>query len=229
VSDDPRRLLILGATGRTGRELVHQALARGHRITAIVRSPDKLGEPLDGLAVVAGDATRAADMRTAVAGHDAVISTIGPPGPGATTVTADGARAIVSVLEGTGVTRLLVVSVGVLFADAGLLAAMLRRTLLRGVADDAEEMERIVSASSLDWTIVRPPRLTNGASTACYAVCEGHSPHRSGLASLRRADLARFLLDETEHAHHVHRIVGIARTRRSSRAPAGRASAAEPT
>jgi putative NADH-flavin reductase len=103
-----------------------------------------------------------------------------------------------------------------LFPGAGLIGPALRRTFLRGVADDSEEMERIVRASDLDWTIVRPPRLTNGHRTELYAVSSGHMPAGAGGTSTpRRPDLAHFLLDEVERGDRVRQIVGIVGMRRA--------------
>jgi putative NADH-flavin reductase len=211
------RLFILGASGGTGRELVDQALERQHRVTALVRSPQKLAPPREGLTVVQGDPLRAEAIGAALAGHDAVLSALGPPGPGRTTVTSDGARATVAAMRAAGLRRLLILGVAVLFEDAGVLAALLRRTFLRNVAHDSAEMERIVRASELDWTIARPPRLTNGPRTARYGVADDHlPPGAGGTATLSRADLANFLLDEVERQTHIRRVIGIAYTKRAN-------------
>jgi putative NADH-flavin reductase len=206
------RLLVVGATGGTGRELVDQAVERGHRVTALVRNPRQLGAPREGVTVVQGDPLRADAIAAALAGQDAVLSAIGPRGGGRTTVVQDSARAVVTAMNATRVRRLLVMSVALLFPDAGLIGSVLRRTFLRGVTDDSEEMERVVQASELDWTIVRPPRLTNGQRTGSYAVSEGGLPPGSGggTASVRRADVAHFLLEEVERPAHVRSVVGIA-------------------
>jgi uncharacterized protein YbjT (DUF2867 family) len=112
-------------------------------------------------------------------------------------------------MQAAGVRRLLVVGVAVLFEDDGLLAAIARRTFLRNVARDSAEMERVVRASDLDWTIARPPRLTNGPLTRAYGVAEGGMPPAARL-TISRADVADFLLDELEHPAHVRRIIGLA-------------------
>jgi putative NADH-flavin reductase len=205
-------LFVVGATGRTGRELVDQAVARGHRVTALVRSPEKLVMPRDGLTALRGDPLSPEAIGRVLAGHDAVLSAIGPPGPGRTTVVQDSARAIVTAMKATGTRRLIVLSVALLFPGTGLIGAALRRTFLRGVADDSQEMEQIVRATELDWTIVRPPRLTNGARTESYAGSVDRLPPGSGggAASISRADVAHFLLDEVERPAHVGRLVGIA-------------------
>jgi putative NADH-flavin reductase len=204
------RLFILGATGGTGQSLLAQAGKRGHQITAFVRSPQKLGALRGSVTVRQGDPRSVADLRDALSGHDAVLSALGPPGPGRTTILRDCARSIVAAMQAEGPRRLLVVSAAVLFQDAGILAAVLRRTLLRNVAEDAAEMERVVMASGLDWTIVRPPRLTNGLLKGAYQVEDGRMPQ--GRLSLSRADLAHFLLGEVERGAHVRQIVGLAGT-----------------
>jgi putative NADH-flavin reductase len=207
-------LFVVGATGGTGREIVEQALARGHRVTAFVRSPEKLGAPRDGLTVIEGNPLSAEAIAGVLAGHDAVLSAIGPVGPGQATVVQDSARAWVSAMRATGVRRVVVLSVGLLFPESGFIGMALRRTFLRGVADDSEAMERIVGASDLDWTIVRPPRLVHGPRTGRYSASDGRMPPGAGgTATLRRSDLAHFLLGEVETASRVGQIVGIAGSR----------------
>lgn len=200
------RLLILGATGGTGRQLIDQALARGHRVTAFVRSPEKFSARPEGLNVQQGDPRDAAALTATLPGHDAVLSALGPPGPCRSTILADGARSTVSAMQSTGIRRLLIVSAAILFEDLGVLAALLRRTLLRNVVIGSGEMERIFTASDLNWTIVRPPRLTNGPLTRRYHVADNRFP--PGKQTLSRADVAHFLLDELEHGAHVRQIVG---------------------
>jgi uncharacterized protein YbjT (DUF2867 family) len=90
-----------------------------------------------------------------------------------------------------------------------MLATLLRRTLLRNVAKDSAEMERIVRSSGLEWTIVRPPRLTNWPHAGTYVVADGHMP-KGGRLCTSRADVAHFLLEEVVRPAHIHRIVGLA-------------------
>ena len=210
------RLFILGATGGIGRQLVDQALERHHRVTAFVRSPRKLGGARDGSTAIQGDVFDADAISAALAGHDAVLSTLGPPGPSRNTITSDAARTTVAAMQTAGVCRLLVVGVAALFPDIGMFGRMLRNTLLRNVADDSAEMESVVKASSLEWTIVRPPRLTNAPRTEHYEVADDHLPFGAGAnATVSRADVAHFMLDEVEQPGHLRRIVGIAYTRRA--------------
>jgi uncharacterized protein YbjT (DUF2867 family) len=96
-----------------------------------------------------------------------------------------------------------------LFDGAGIIVGLMRRTLLRNVAQDSAEMEHIVMASGMDWTIARPPRLTNGPLTKRYKVEDGRMPRGKWIVS--RADVADFLLDELHQGTHTHKIVGMAR------------------
>src|SRR5262245_53288994 len=203
------RLLIIGATGGTGLQVTSQAVAGGHSVSVFVRSPQKLGSLRHRVVVREGDPRNVAELQAILHGHDAVISALGPPGVGPTTILRDAARSTVASMQAVGLHRLILVSAAVLFDDLGLAGKILRRTLLRNVGDDSIEMERIVVASALDWTIARPPRLTNGPRTGHYAVENGHLPSRSAFASISRADVADFLLGEVQYNAHIHEIVGI--------------------
>ncbi|HEX3595124.1 MAG TPA: SDR family oxidoreductase [Polyangiaceae bacterium] len=203
------RLFLLGATGRTGRPFLEQAITRGHQVTAFVRSPEKLAG-VTGAAVVQGDPRKADQLRAALAGHDAVVSALGHENLGPSTLLGDAAKSTLSAMGETGVRRLIVVSAAMLFEDAGFIAAVLRRTLLRNVAVDLIEMERIVMASELDWTVVRPPRLTEAALTNEYLVADGTIPKDGASFVTSRADVAHFMVEELERNSHVRRIVGMA-------------------
>jgi putative NADH-flavin reductase len=203
------RLFIIGATGGTGRQLIDQAIERGNEVTAFVRSPEKLGAPRGRLTVRQGDPREVADLATALADHDAVLSVLGPPGAGPTTILRECARSTVAAMQAVGIRRLLVVSAAVLFEDMGIIVKLMRRTLLRNVAEDSAEMERVIMASGLNWTIARPPRLTNGPLTKHYRVENGRMPR--GRWWVSRADVAHFLMGEVERAAHARQIVGMAR------------------
>jgi putative NADH-flavin reductase len=211
------RLFVLGATGGVGQQLVNEALKRHHKVTAFVRSPEKLGAPRDGLTAIKGDVRDVEAMAAALAGHDAVLSAIGPRELGPSTITSDSAQATVKAMRSAVVHHLVIVGVAMLFKESGLLGSVLRNTLLRNIAIDSAEMDKVVMTSSLDWTIVRPPRLTNGARKARYEVADDHLPFGAGAnATVSRADVAHFMLNEVEEPQHVRRIVGIAYTKRAN-------------
>jgi putative NADH-flavin reductase len=203
------RLFVLGGSGGIGRQMIDQAIKRGDQVTAFVRSPEKLGPQREGLTTRRGDPRNAAELAEALPGHDAVLSMLGPPGPGPTTIMREGARSTVAAMQAVGMRRLLVVSAAVLFDGAGIIVGLMRRTLLRNIAQDSAEMERIVMTSGMDWTIARPPRLTNGPLTRRYKVEDGRMPRGKWIVS--RADVADFLLDELHQGKYMHKIVGMAR------------------
>lgn len=201
------RIFVLGATGKTGLHVLQQGVERGHRMTAFVRSPDKID--IAGVEKVKGDPRDAAAIAAALRGHDAVVSCLGPPGLGASTIVADGARAAVAAMKEVGVKRAIFVSVAVLFRNAGLLVDIVRATFLRNVTKDSGEMERIVRASDLDWTLPRPPRVVQGALTKAYRVEVDRLP-ASGRRVVTFADVAHFMLEELEQRRYVRQIVGMA-------------------
>jgi putative NADH-flavin reductase len=209
----PRRVLVLGANGPSGRRTVQQALDRGLGVEALTRRPQTFPIRHERLHVVGGDATDPATVDAAVASCDAVISVIGTAFTWhPVEVYSATARLVVAAMERHGQRRLLAVtSAGVRPADAheggvvqGLVFSIVRRTISRTVYDDMEQMEAIVSASSLDWTIVRPPGLTDEPGTG-YAVAE----NRIDGPYCARDDLAAMLLDHLDDDRFVRRIAAV--------------------
>jgi putative NADH-flavin reductase len=201
------RLFVMGATGGIGRLVVEQAIERGHAVTAYVRSPEKMKIGHERLTVFGGDARNAEAITKYLPGHDAVISSVGQRSSADRTVIQDATRAIIEAMKNTGVRRLLVVSVAFLFPETGPPGLLLRNVFLRNVGKDALAMEGLLSREPLDWTVARPPRLTNGERTGKYRVLDGHLPKRGFVIS--RADVADFLLNETESPQHIRQIVGV--------------------
>jgi putative NADH-flavin reductase len=157
------KLLIIGATGRTGRILTREAVSRGHVVAALVR-PTSLLAPSSHLNVVVGDPLDAAQLGELLTGQDAVISTLGQNRKGDSHLLRNAAAAMLRAYERIGSGRYLVVSQGLLFPTANPLILILRALLRKQVADSIA-MEGLLQRSDLDWTIVRPPRLTqNGKS-----------------------------------------------------------------
>lgn len=203
------RIAVLGATGHTGRHVLDLALGRGHHVTALVRSPDKLA-PRERLAIVGGDPLDAAALAAALPGHDAVISVLGPPGTQAlkrSTLVTDYARTLVEAMRVAGVERLAIISAAVLFRQRGLVFWFFR-WLLRHHARDLAAMERTVEHSALTWTIARPGRLVESGDLACRTA-DGAYPLRGRSISFRA--VAQFMLESVERQRHVRSIVGLAR------------------
>jgi putative NADH-flavin reductase len=202
------RLFVIGATGKTGTEIVDLALARGHEVTAFVRSPQKVRQATS-LAAVRGDPLRSETIAAALPGHDAVLSAIGPAPREAlrpSTLLADCARATVDAMTATGVNRLVIVSAAVLFPEKGLFFAFFR-WLLRHHARDLSAMEDIIKASTLAWTIARPPRLVKSPDTNFRALPDALPP---GGRSMSFRAVAAFMLDAVERHSYVNQIVGLA-------------------
>ena len=201
------KLFVIGATGRTGSEIVRLALARGHEVTAFVRSPQKV-RAADALTVIRGDPRNAESIATVLRGHDAVLSAIGPPPREAlrpSTLITDCARATVDAMHASDVARLVIVSAAVLFPEKGLYFAFFR-WVTKHHSRDLRSMEDIVQASGLSWTIARPPRLTKAPNDSYHAL-RGALPHGSRAMSFR--SVATFMVDAVERRSHIGEIVGL--------------------
>ncbi|MFI2778128.1 NAD(P)-dependent oxidoreductase [Streptomyces sp. ALB3] len=209
------RLTVFGATGGVGQEVVRQARAAGHEVTAVVRDPARLPDGLRNAAphavVPLGDAGA---VREAVAGRDAVLSGLGARGRKAGGVAERLTAQVLGAMEAEGVRRLMVVSaapVGPEPADDPVLDRAVRKvvgSVLREVYADLERMEAALAASATDWTSVRPPKLTNGPLTGTYRTVVGGTP-RSG-RSLSRADVAHAMLALVDEPAAVRQGVGVA-------------------
>jgi putative NADH-flavin reductase len=209
-------LTIFGATGATGTCLTEQALAAGHQVTAVVRDPARLSVPgSPGLRAITADLMDPAAIGPAVAGAGAVFAAFGPRGTGATTVLRDGTRSVIEAMRKEGTNRLILVS-GSIVADDGegpamryLVKPLARGTLLRHVAADMRGAEEQVRESGLDWTIVRPPRLTSDPASGTYRTEIGRNVRRG--VTVSRADLAAYMLAIITDPATIHHHVGIAR------------------
>jgi len=207
-----KRILVLGAGGRTGRLVVEQALGHGHRVTAFVRDPESLGISNDRLRVVSGDVTQAADVQAALPDQDAVISAVGSAGGKDLHVYSDGVANTIRGMTARGLARLVVLSaVGVGTDGAGLpfaQRALRKLPAMRAICEDMERMEGDVMLSDLDWTIVRASTLTDGPFTGVYRVVEGAFVPKG--SQISRADVAALLLKCAEGELFLRRAVAVA-------------------
>ena len=201
------KLFVVGATGGIGSALVAQGLARGHRITAFVRSPEKLTVKDARLTAVKGDPCDAGQMAAALAGNDAVLSALGARSLRPDLICSAGARATVAAMARTGVRRLVIVSSALLFPDVGWVGGFLRDVVLKNPMADCRELEQVVTGSGLDWTIVRATRLTNGPLTNRSHAEINRLP--GGRGSVTRPDVANFMLETVEQNAHGRTVVGL--------------------
>ncbi|MBB4934501.1 putative NADH-flavin reductase [Lipingzhangella halophila] len=219
------RLTIFAATGGIGRHILGQALAAGHNVTAAVRDPGKLPDEARGVAVDLTDPDPAA-MRDAVAGADAVLSGLGPRSVSDAGITSRGTRTIVRAMRDADVARLIAVSaapVGTVPSPGrpnppardpgddvlmGYVLGPVLKAILRKHYADLAEMEDALRESELDWTSVRPPRLTDKPLTGTYRTAPERNLPRG--YSVPRADVAHFMLSALHQPETVRRAVGVA-------------------
>jgi putative NADH-flavin reductase len=205
------KILVLGATGGLGQEIVRQAEERGHAVTAFVRARGRLDASVGRITIVQGDVLNGTQLEGVIAGQDAVLSGFGPRVPISkydSHLLQVFANALTTAMLHTGVQRVVVVSVAFLFRDSIVPPAYLAgRLFFPALVADASEMEHVFTNSELDWTIVRPPRLTDKPRTGRYRVSEGRLPH-FGFA-ISRADVADFVLKCAENHVSSRKIVGI--------------------
>lgn len=218
------KLTIVAATGATGGHVLAQALEAGHKVTALVRDPAKLGADVP---AVAADLARAdpAALRSAVAGADAVVSALGATSKAEAGVAAAGTGALIEAMAVTGTRRLVVLSA----APIGSVPTpsrpdkprhnpgdgfVLRRAtdvltrVLRGHYADLAAMEDAVMDSRLDWTIVRPPQLTDKPASGRWRTAYGRMP--SDGYRIARADLAAAMLAALDDPRAHRAVVGVA-------------------
>ena len=190
---------VFGASGRTGRPLVGQALAEGHEVRALVRNPSQFPMSHGRLTVIGGDVLNAAKVEETVAGTDTVVSALGHTGTSPKDVQTRGTGNIVAAMEKHGVRRLVsLTGAGVRdprdepkLVDKAI--TFLLERLQPDVLGDAIGHAEVIKGSGLEWTIVRGPRLTEGPKKGEYRV--GMVGKNSG-TQISRADLADFMLKQ---------------------------------
>jgi putative NADH-flavin reductase len=219
------KITIVAATGGIGRQLTEQAVAAGHDVTAVVRNPRKLSRQVR--TVIAGLARPdPAALESAVAGADAVLSGLGPGSNAEAGVASQGTRGIVQAMQATGSRRIVVVSAAPIGTvpspgrpsppkhDPGdgffmrHLFSPLTKAALRRTYADLAEMEDILHDSGLDWTIIRPPRLTGKPPTGAYRTALGHN--LPGGLFISRADVASLMLAVLNQPDTIGHVIGIA-------------------
>lgn len=193
------KLVVLGANGRTGSQVLRVALERHMDVTAVTRSPDRVPAIRhQRLKVVIGDPCDPTFLKKIFQGQDALISTLGSRSPTkkATSVYHQSAEAIVEAAWETGLRRVLVISTALLFREQNLMGKALR-LLVPNVVKSATRMEQIFRFSKLDWTSARPGFLTDAKTAAYRAMNEAPLP--DGTSVSRRA-LAEFLVDAVQNS-----------------------------
>jgi len=193
------KILVLGATGPTGRHIVAQAKERGYDVTTLVRSPQKAAD-LQGVKLFVGDARDETILRRALEGRDAVISALGTPASPFKEVTSlsSATRSLISAMKAEQVSRLVAITgigAGDSIGHGGFLFdKLIFPLLLRKVYADKNRQEAIVKDNGLDWTIVRPSILNNKPGRGTTKALTDLSNHHGG--GIAREDGAKFVLDQ---------------------------------
>ena len=201
------RIIIFGATGKTGRHVCRQALEAGHEVTAFTRSAGKIAADNANLRAAQGDVNDADSVAAVVADHDAAIVVLGSNGLRDRTTLTAGTRNVVDGLALHDVGRIVVLSaagVGESWRQIPLLSRFLFKTLLRNIYSDHETQEAVVEASSLDWTIVRAAILKDEPATGAYTVGNTGKSTR-----INRADLADFLVKQASDSAYTRQAISI--------------------
>jgi len=205
------KLVILGATGGTGLEIVGRSIERGHCVTTFVRSSERLKQFQDRITIQQGDVLNADELGRVIQGHDAVVSGFGPRVPISkqdANLLQRFAGTLRTAMVHARIKRVVVESVAFLFKDSILPPAyLLGRLFFPGVVADSCAMEQALRESELDWTFVRPPQLTDKPYTGKYRVREGHLPYFG--FKISRADVADFMVKAAEDPSSIHKVVGI--------------------
>ena len=202
------KIVVFGATGGTGQELVKQGLALGHTVTAFVRDPDRCPEA-ERVRIVVGDVLDASAVSKAIAGQDAVLSALGGRTLGKSDLLARAATNIIRGMHAQGVRRLIVLGA------AGALRSSLKyqgtgrkiffwlisHTMLKEPLADSAAQQRIIEADDVDYTIVLPPRLLDTPATGKYQVLPDGLPKDS--FQISRADVAAFMLKQLEDRTYI--------------------------
>jgi putative NADH-flavin reductase len=219
------KLTIFAATGGIGRHALEQAIDAGHEVTAVVRNPSRLSREVPSFTVDL-TAPDQATLQAAIKGTDAVLSGLGPRSPADAGITWQGTQAIIEAMKATNVRRIVTVSAAPIGTvpspgrpnppkhDPGdgifmrTLFSRMAKLALRNNFADLARMEDLLAGSGLDWTVVRPPRLSDKPLTGTYRTAVGQNV-RSGFV-ISRADVAHEMLAVLENPDTLKQTIGLA-------------------
>lgn len=195
------KILLLGATGPTGQQILARALDQHHEVTAMVRNPSKLNFQHPQLKVIKGDVLDDQILVTALQGQQAVISALGKgQSLRSSHLITNAVNNLIPNMEESKVNRLIFLSgfgAGNTFVQANLLQKIIFKTFLRGIYSDKARAEKKIRNSNLNWTIVYPVQLKNTPPTGNYISEEKQI--MKGLPKISRADVAEFMLEELKN------------------------------
>jgi putative NADH-flavin reductase len=201
------KVLIIGATGATGKILMREALAQGHQLTALARNPSALAPEDHRLRVLQGNALDVSSVEAAVAGQDAVLVALGTRSSRPTTLFSESTHNLIGAMDKHGVRRLVCITgigVGDSKGHVGFLYdRIIRPLVVRNVYEDKERQEEAIEQSDLDWVIVRPAQLTDEPARGEYSVFLKGSYTATKIS---RADVAEFMLAQLTDDTYLHKM-----------------------
>lgn len=201
------QLVIFGATGTVGRQVVQQALEQGHTVTAFARNLAKLDIQHPQLSFAEGDVMDASAVEQAIQGQDAVVCVLGSGKKLTGTIRSEGTQQIIQAMKKAGVRRLICQSTlgtGDSWSNLDFYWKYIMFSfILRQVFADHERQEALVKGSNLDWTIVRPSAFIDGPRTGRYRH-SFPSTDRDITLQISRADVADFILKQISDQSSVH-------------------------
>ncbi len=206
-----KNIIIFGATGATGQQLVKQALERNFNVSAFVRNPNKLDIKNERLRVIGGNVLEYNDVVSAIKSQDVVFCCIGMPSSDKSGLRAKGATQIVKAMEESGIMRLVCQS-SLGFGDSKKMLPwhmkhLIVPLILKNAFADHDNQEKIIEKSNLDWTIVRPGTLTNGIRIGEYK--HGFDYTEKIKLKVSRADVADFMLNQVDNQKYIQKKAGI--------------------
>jgi putative NADH-flavin reductase len=197
-----KKIIVFGATRGTGKLVVEQALLANYQVTAIIRNPEAFNFQNRNLKIIKGDVLNLASFKTALKGNDAVVSCLGIPKIQETTLYSESMKNIVKAMKEVEVNRIICISSGAIttppnssFIMSFLLKNVLQR-LFKPIYSDMSLMEKTLSNSDLNWTVIGAPKLTNGKQTGKYRIITNQPLKKIPIIS--RADLAEFMLSKLD-------------------------------
>jgi putative NADH-flavin reductase len=201
------KVLIIGATGATGKILMREALAQGHQVTALARNPSALAPEDHRLRVLQGNALDVSSVEAAVAGQDAVLVALGTRSSRPTTLFSESTHNVIGAMDKHGVRRLVCITgigVGDSKGHVGFLYdRIIRPLVVRNVYEDKERQEEAIEQSDLEWVIVRPAQLTDEPAKGEYKVYLKGSYKAK---TISREDVAEFMLAQVKDDTYVHKM-----------------------
>jgi putative NADH-flavin reductase len=194
-----KQIIVFGATGGTGKQVVEQALQAGFKVTVVVRNRQQFTINDSALEIIQADVLKPDTFENALNAKDAIVSCLGSRDRGPTNVYSKGVSSITTGMQKAGIKRIICISAGAVIVppkSSFILKFVVKNILqrvFRYTYEDMLLMENILHESNLNWTVIRAPRLTNGAHTGKYRTAINEA--LTNPSSISRADLADFIVN----------------------------------